>query len=135
VALLVAETFLPTFGVVGVGGLVAFVLGSLFLFDASGEDVQVARSLVVGAGGGLAVFILVIGAVLARSRRAPARLGVEGMIGAVGHGARSPGAEGTVSCTANTGPRRPTNPSSRVRPSRSRASTGCGCAYDRARSR
>ena len=34
VALLVAEAFLPTFGVLGIGGLVAFVLGSLFLFDA-----------------------------------------------------------------------------------------------------
>jgi membrane-bound serine protease (ClpP class) len=84
VALLIAETFLPTFGVVGVGGLVAFVLGSLFLFDAAGEDVQVARSLVVGAGGGVAAFILVVGALLARTRRAPARLGVEGMIGARG---------------------------------------------------
>ena len=28
-----AEVFLPSFGVVGVGGLVAFVLGSLLLFD------------------------------------------------------------------------------------------------------
>src|SRR2546428_11324563 len=34
VALLVAGAFLPTFGVVGAGGLVAFVLGSLFLVDA-----------------------------------------------------------------------------------------------------
>jgi membrane-bound serine protease (ClpP class) len=33
VALLVAEAFLPTFGVVGRGRLVAFLLGSLFLFD------------------------------------------------------------------------------------------------------
>jgi membrane-bound serine protease (ClpP class) len=33
VVMLVAELFLPSFGIVGVGGLVAFVLGSLFLFD------------------------------------------------------------------------------------------------------
>ena len=36
VAMLVAELFLPSFGVVGIGGLIAFVLGSLFLFDAEG---------------------------------------------------------------------------------------------------
>jgi membrane-bound serine protease (ClpP class) len=84
VALLVAEAFLPTFGVVGVGGLVAFVLGSLFLFDAAGEDVQVARGIVFGAGGGLALFVLLVGAFLARRRTMPGRLGVEGMVGALG---------------------------------------------------
>ena len=83
-ALLVAEAFLPTFGVVGVGGLIAFVLGSLFLFDSAGSDVAVAWSIVLGAGGGLACFILVVGAVVARRGRQPARLGVEGMLGAVG---------------------------------------------------
>ena len=84
VALLVAEAFLPTFGVVGVGGLVAFVLGSLFLFDSGGEDVRVAWSLVLGAGGGLALFILTVGALVARRRNVGSRLGIEGMIGAVG---------------------------------------------------
>lgn len=32
-ALLIAEIFLPTFGMLGVGGLVSFVLGSILLFD------------------------------------------------------------------------------------------------------
>jgi membrane-bound serine protease (ClpP class) len=84
IALLVAEAFLPTFGVVGVGGLVAFLLGSLFLFDAAGDGAQVAWSLVLGAGGGLGIFILLVGSIVAARRRATARLGVEGMIGAVG---------------------------------------------------
>lgn len=33
VGLLIAELFVPSFGILGVGGLTAFVLGSLFLFD------------------------------------------------------------------------------------------------------
>nr|HMN67716.1 nodulation protein NfeD [Bdellovibrionales bacterium] len=33
IALLIAEMFLPTFGVLGIGGVASFVLGSLFLFD------------------------------------------------------------------------------------------------------
>lgn len=32
-AMLIAEMFLPTFGILGVGGVVAFVVGSIFLFD------------------------------------------------------------------------------------------------------
>ena len=83
-ALLVAEAFLPTFGVVGVGGLVAFLLGSLFLFDAGGEDVRVARGIVAGAGGGFGLFLLLVGGLIARRRGAPALVGVEGMIGIVG---------------------------------------------------
>jgi membrane-bound serine protease (ClpP class) len=84
VALLVAEAFLPTFGLVGAGGLVAFLLGSLFLFDTAETGVAVARSLVFGVGGTLGVFILVVGALVARSQRRRALLGREGMIGAVG---------------------------------------------------
>lgn len=84
VALLVAEAFLPTFGVVGVGGLVAFLLGSLFLFDTEREHARVAWGIVAGAGGGLAAFILLVGALVARRRPGPPQLGVEGMIGAIG---------------------------------------------------
>jgi membrane-bound serine protease (ClpP class) len=84
VALLVAEAFLPTFGVVGVGGAIAFILGSLFLFDAPGDELHVARGLVFGAGGGVAAFILLVGAVVARRRPLRGNLGSEGMVGAVG---------------------------------------------------
>ena len=33
VALMTAEAFMPSFGIVGLGGIVAFVIGSLFLFE------------------------------------------------------------------------------------------------------
>jgi membrane-bound serine protease (ClpP class) len=83
IALLVAEAFLPTFGVVGAGGLVAFLLGSLFLFDAE-AGVAVPRSIVFGVGGALAAIILVVGALVFRSQRARPSLGVEGMVGEIG---------------------------------------------------
>ncbi|HYR96637.1 MAG TPA: nodulation protein NfeD [Candidatus Binatus sp.] len=82
-ALLVAEAFLPTFGVVGAGGLIAFMLGSLFLFDAE-TGVAVPRSLVFGVGGSLATIILVVGTLVVRAQRARPSLGVEGMVGEVG---------------------------------------------------
>ena len=84
IALLVAEAFLPTFGVVGAGGLVAFLLGSLFLFDTAETGVAVARSLVFGVGGTLAAIILAVGALVVRSQRARPALGAAAMVGAVG---------------------------------------------------
>ncbi|HLK12075.1 MAG TPA: nodulation protein NfeD [Candidatus Binatia bacterium] len=96
VALLVAEAFLPTFGLVGAGGVVAFLLGSLFLFDTAETGVAVARSLVFGVGGTLAAFILIVGTLVARSQRRQAMLGREGMIGAVGVARERLAPQGTV---------------------------------------
>ncbi len=84
IALLVAEAFLPTFGLVGAGGLVAFLLGSLFLFDTAGTGVAVARGLVFGAGGTLGAIMLGIAVLVVRAQRRPAGGGAEGMIGAIG---------------------------------------------------
>src|SRR5437667_340202 len=84
VALLVAEAFLPTSGVVGAGGLVAFVLGALFLFDAAETGVVVPRSLLFGVSGAVAGIMLVVATLVARSQRARASQGAEGMVGAVG---------------------------------------------------
>src|SRR5262249_13809410 len=75
---------LPTFGVLGVGGLAAFVLGSLFLFDTEGTGVAVARSLIFGAAGALAVFALVVGTLVVRARRRKPVGGREGMLGMIG---------------------------------------------------
>src|SRR5438876_188881 len=84
VALLVAEAFLPTFGVVGAGGLVACALGALFLFDAAETGVVVPKSLVFGVSGAVAGIMPVGATPVARSQRARASQGAEGMVGAVG---------------------------------------------------
>jgi len=95
VALLVAEVFLPTFGLVGVGGLVAFLLGSLFLFDA-GTGIVVARSLVFGVGGTVAAIMLVVATLVVRSQRARAALGPQAMVGTGGIARHRLAPEGTV---------------------------------------
>jgi membrane-bound serine protease (ClpP class) len=83
IALLVAEAFLPTFGVVGAGGLIAFFLGSLFLFDAE-AGAAVPRSVIFGVGGALAAIILVVGTLVVRAQAARPALGTEAMVGEVG---------------------------------------------------
>jgi membrane-bound serine protease (ClpP class) len=89
VALLVAELFLPTFGVVGVGGMVAFVLGSLLLFDTPESTVTVDPAIVFAAAGTLGAFSLIIGTLVVRAQRRQPALGLEGLIGKIGE-ARTP---------------------------------------------
>jgi membrane-bound serine protease (ClpP class) len=96
VALLIAEAFLPTFGVLGVGGIVAFVLGSLFLFDTAETGVQVARSLIFGVAGTVGAIMLGIAFLVVRAQRARPALGAEGMIGEVGVAQQRLAPAGTV---------------------------------------
>jgi membrane-bound serine protease (ClpP class) len=84
VAMLVAEAFLPTFGVVGVGGLVAFVLGSLLLFDTPGAVLRVDRGLIAGAAAALGGFAFVVGWLVVRTQRSRSTVGAEGMLGEIG---------------------------------------------------
>lgn len=80
-AMLIAEVFLPSFGVVGVGGLVAFVLGSLLLFDTPGSTLEVDRGLIAGAAVTLGGFALIVGWLVVRAQRRPAAVGAEAMLG------------------------------------------------------
>jgi len=83
VGLIVAEFFMPAFGSLGVGGLAAFVIGSIILFDNRASGPRVALPLIVGIAVAGGLVIAVIGWLAARARRRPLSAGVETMIGAV----------------------------------------------------
>jgi len=70
VVLIAAEGFIGSFGALGVGGLVAFVIGSIMLLDRSVPGFAIARPLIGAMGfiGGLVALGIVIYAVRARSR-------------------------------------------------------------------
>src|ERR1700676_4038802 len=74
---------MPAFGSLGVGGLAAFVIGSIILFDNSGSGLQVAFPGVAGMPPAGALVIVTIVWVAGAGRRPPRRPGVEGMIGAL----------------------------------------------------
>jgi membrane-bound serine protease (ClpP class) len=84
VALMVAEAFVPSFGALGLGGVVAFIIGSIMLFDTEVPGIAIARPL-IGAVALLsaALFVLVLGMVL-KARRRPVVSGAEEMLGAHG---------------------------------------------------
>ncbi len=84
VALMLAEAFVPSFGVLGIGGAIAFAIGSIMLFDTDVEGFQLSLALV--AGFSLVSLIVLVGtATMAlRARGRPAVAGGEGMIGTEG---------------------------------------------------
>ena len=84
IGLLVGEAFAPSFGVLGVGGIISLALGSFFLFDTEGSDVIVDRSIIFTAVATLGSFVLVVSYLVFRSQQSKPTLGIAGLIGEIG---------------------------------------------------
>ena len=98
VALMVAEAFMPSFGIVGLGGIAAFAIGALFLFDPDQSDIpiQVSWQVIAGLTALSAAFFLGVLGLAARARSRPVMTGAEEMIGSVGEVVQWAGASGRV---------------------------------------
>ena len=85
IGLMAAESFLPGFGMLGLGGIVAFVTGALFLFDPSQSDIPLRVSWQVIAGTTVlsALFFAGVLGFAVRARQRPVRTGGAEMIGDV----------------------------------------------------
>jgi membrane-bound serine protease (ClpP class) len=81
VGLIVAEFFMPAFGSLGVGGLAAFVIGSILLFDNHASGQRAALPVIVGIAVAGGLLIVTVVWLAARARRRPLRSGIETMIG------------------------------------------------------
>jgi membrane-bound serine protease (ClpP class) len=77
----VAELFVPSHGALTLAGVVAFVLGSLLLFDPAGEAYQVSWQVSVAVAGTLGLFMVFVVAKLIQIRRKPVEVGVHGLVG------------------------------------------------------
>lgn len=84
VAFLIAEAFLPTFGVLGIGGIAAFSIGAVLLIDNDAPGFGVPLWLIAVLAAASAVFILVVAGIAAKSRRRPQVVGVATLVGATG---------------------------------------------------
>ncbi|MDF0734192.1 nodulation protein NfeD [Pseudomonas entomophila] len=80
-AFMVAEAFLPSFGVVGFGGIVAFVVGAVILMDTDAPGFGIPLALIVGLA---SVSALLLGGVLGMAIKARQRALVSGDAGLVG---------------------------------------------------
>jgi membrane-bound serine protease (ClpP class) len=84
VALIVSEAFVPAYGVLGIGGVVSLVVGSVVLMRTGSAAYGVALPAVIGIGLAGAGVIAGIVWLAVRSHRRPIVSGSEEMIGAVG---------------------------------------------------
>jgi len=96
VALMVGEAFVPSFGVLGLGGAAAFVIGSVMLLDTDVPGYGISWKLIGSiALVSAAVFLAVI-LLLMRARRRAVVSGPEEMIGSKGRVVEWSGHEGRV---------------------------------------
>ncbi len=84
VGLMIGEAYEPSFGMLGIGGVIAFVFGSIILIDTEspgfGIDLSVIFTFAVAS---VLMFVFLIGMAI-KSRRAPVVSGQEQMVGGEG---------------------------------------------------
>jgi membrane-bound serine protease (ClpP class) len=81
---MVAEAFLPTFGALGVGGIVAFILGAVMLIDTQTPGFGVPLPLIVSMAFVSLTVILLLSSMAVRARRRPKVTGGDTIIGMTG---------------------------------------------------
>ena len=94
IGLMVAEAFLPAFGSLGVGGVVAFVIGSVILIDTSTPGFEISYALIAGFAVASAAVLVGVAGMLLKSRGRPVVSGREEMVGAGGEVMEDFAAEG-----------------------------------------
>jgi len=85
IAFMVAEAFLPAFGSLGIGGLIAFVIGSVILVeDTDLPGFEIPYGVIAGVAVASATFLFMVVGMAVRNRRRPVVSGREYLIGAQG---------------------------------------------------
>lgn len=96
VMLIVAEAFVPSFGALGLGGIAAFVFGSIILMDSDIPGMAIARALIGGVALTASTVLLAMVYLLMRIRRKPAVSGVESMLSDIAEALEDFDKSGTV---------------------------------------
>ena len=84
IAFMVAEVFLPAYGSLGIGGVVAFAVGSVILIDTDVPGFEIPYSLIAGLTAASAAILIFVVGVLLRGRRRRVVSGREELIGIAG---------------------------------------------------
>jgi len=84
IAFMLAEAFLPSFGALGLGGVIAFVLGSVMLIDTDLPGYGISWALIVPLAATSALFSFAVGGMALRARRRPVLTGGEELPGMEG---------------------------------------------------
>jgi len=95
-AMMIGEAFVPSFGALGVGGVVAFVIGSLILIDTDQPGYGISLPLIVTVAVASAFMLVLVAGMALRSHRRPVVSGREEMLGARGYAVTAFDTRGTV---------------------------------------
>lgn len=82
--LMIAEAFIPSFGALGLGGIVAFVIGSVMLIDTDLPGYGIPWALILPFAVASALFSFFVAGMALRARRRPVVTGAEELVGASG---------------------------------------------------
>jgi membrane-bound serine protease (ClpP class) len=94
ITFMVAEAFLPSYGALGVGGIVAFALGAVMLIDTEVPGFGIPWTVIASLALGSALFVLFVGGMALRARQRPIVTGREQLIGSVGEIVEADGSRG-----------------------------------------
>ncbi|HUX90551.1 MAG TPA: nodulation protein NfeD [Gallionellaceae bacterium] len=83
-AFMTAEAFIPSFGVLGIGGVIAFVIGSVMLIDTDALGYGIPWTIIVPVALISALFIFLVAGLALKARRRPVVSGPEELIGSIG---------------------------------------------------
>lgn len=81
IALMVSEAFLPSFGALGLGGIVAFVIGSVMLIDTDIPSYGISWALIMPIAVTTAAFTFVVASMALQARKRPVVTGAEELLG------------------------------------------------------
>lgn len=90
----VAEVFVPSYGALGLGGTVAFVLGAVMLIDSGVPGPGIPLGLIGALALAALAAVVALGLVVGRARRRPSVAGPATLLGAVGAVTEADGASG-----------------------------------------
>jgi membrane-bound serine protease (ClpP class) len=96
IAMMVAEMLVPSFGALGIGGIIAFVVGSVMLIDIEAPGFGISWQLIGGTALAAALLLMLMMTLLARSQARPVTTGQEEMIGSPGRVLEWHGRDGRV---------------------------------------
>jgi len=80
----IAEAFVPSYGSLGVGGVIAFAIGAVMLIDTDVPGFGIPLALIAALAIVTGIFIFFVVAVALRARRRPIVTGSEELIGSAG---------------------------------------------------
>ena len=81
ILLMVMEAFVPSTGILGIGGVIAFVFGSIILMDTESKSFQIALPLIIAVAAFSVLLLVIIVGMLLRSRRVALVSGDSAMLG------------------------------------------------------